>query len=359
LRERAAEAIQAFGLLRYARNDAMLIQMDNSLFSSIMTIVEKYNLINYTRKGVLKYNMAKIISITGDLGSGKSTVSDVLCKQLNYEYIYTGKIQREIARKHNMTTLELNKYAETHPEIDKEIDATFKSLNEASDFIVDSRLAWFFIPNSFKVFLKTNLIVSANRICGDNQREHEKYASTEDAVNKIVARKTSENKRYTELYGADCSNLSNFNLVIDTSFVTPERVIDIILVEYNSWLVSEKCSKAFVSPTNLYPTQSIRGFESEFLSNIQNNMKINGYCLDFPVIAININSFDYILDGHKRTACAIKNNIDLIPVIFQNENSYFVKGLTYKENILNSIKQNQFADWEDFNSFTYLIYPHI
>jgi cytidylate kinase len=77
--------------------------------------------------------MTKIISITGDLGSGKSTVSDLLLKSLNYEYIYTGKIQREIARRYNMTTLELNQYSETHPEIDEEIDSTFKSLNESTD----------------------------------------------------------------------------------------------------------------------------------------------------------------------------------------------------------------------------------
>ena len=133
--------------------------------------------------------MTKIISITGDLGSGKSTVSNLLLKELNYEYIYTGNIQREIAKRYNMTTFELNKYAETHPEIDNEIDNTFKSLNDASNLIVDSRLAWFFIPRSFKIFLKTNLIVSAHRIAEDNQRENEEYASKEEAHHKIIARK--------------------------------------------------------------------------------------------------------------------------------------------------------------------------
>jgi cytidylate kinase len=49
-----------------------------------------------------------------------------------------------------MTTTELNKYSETHPEIDAEIDSTFKSLTNSENLIVDSRLAWFFIPNSFK-----------------------------------------------------------------------------------------------------------------------------------------------------------------------------------------------------------------
>ena len=303
--------------------------------------------------------MAKIISITGDLGSGKSTVSTLLCKRLGYDHIHTGKIQREIAGRYNMTTLELNKYSDTHPEIDEEIDSTFKSLNESTNLIADSRLAWFFIPKSFKVFLKTNLIISANRILDDNQRGKEKYSSREDAVNKIIARKASENKRYMEIYGASCSDLSNFNLIIDTSFIPPERVADIIIAEYNGWLVSNVCSKALISPVNLYPTQSIRGFGSEDFNNIQNNMKLNDYGLDSPIIAVNINSFDYIFDGHKRTSFAIKNNIDLIPAVFQNENNCFSNGLTYKENILNSFKLSLFYDWEDFNSFSYLIYPTI
>ena len=182
--------------------------------------------------------MTKIISVTGDLGSGKSTVSNLLREKLNYEYIYTGKIQREMALRYNMTTLELNKYAETHPEIDEEIDSTFKSLNESTDLIVDSRLAWFFIPNSFKVFLKTNLEVSANRISNDIQRKNESYASKEEAVHKILARKASEEKRYMELYGANCADLSNFDLIIDTSFITPEEVTDIILAKYNLWLLA-------------------------------------------------------------------------------------------------------------------------
>ena len=168
--------------------------------------------------------MASIITITGDLGSGKSTVAKLLQERLNYDYIYTGKIQRMIADRFNMTTAELNKYAETHPEIDAEIDSTFKSLNNATHLIVDSRMAWFFLPHSFKVYLKTDLPVAIDRIYGDNLRINENYSSKEEAADLITARKESENKRYLELYGADCANLSNFDLVIDTSQLTPEQV---------------------------------------------------------------------------------------------------------------------------------------
>ena len=182
--------------------------------------------------------MAEIISITGDLGSGKSTVSKILIEKLNYGYVYTGKIQREIANRYQMTTLELNKFAETHPEIDREIDATFKSLGNSSDLIVDSRMAWFFLPDSFKVCLTTDVVVAANRIAADNQRTNEKkYKSIEKTIQDIIARKESENKRYIELYGADCNDLTNFNMVVDTSYKTPEEVAEKIICGYNSFIV--------------------------------------------------------------------------------------------------------------------------
>ena len=180
--------------------------------------------------------MTTIITITGDLGSGKTTVSNLLTERLNYNYIATGKIQREIADKYNMSTLTLNKFAETHPEIDIEIDSTFKSLNNSSNLIVDSRMAWFFIPKSFKVFLKSDLEVSIYRISCDGERLNENYTSIEEATNHIIARKESENKRYQELYRVDCADLNHYDLIIDTSFTTPEKVADLIIFKYNQWL---------------------------------------------------------------------------------------------------------------------------
>ena len=62
------------------------------------------------------------LSITGDIGSGKSAVSKILQAETGYPIYSTGGLQRRIAARYGMTTLELNEYAETHPEIDDEID---------------------------------------------------------------------------------------------------------------------------------------------------------------------------------------------------------------------------------------------
>lgn len=170
------------------------------------------------------------ITLTGDLGSGKSAVSRILCEQTGFEYVSTGRIQRKMAEEMGVDTLELNRRADTDPAIDEYIDSIFISLSKASGgYVVDSRMAWFFIPGSFKVYLKTAVEVAAQRIMHDPLRDREQYASKEEAVQKILARKASENARFLSKYGADCTNLDNFDIVIDTTHRTREEVARLIL----------------------------------------------------------------------------------------------------------------------------------
>ena len=94
------------------------------------------------------------ISISGEPGCGKTTIAKILAERLNATYISTGLIQRDIASKRGLTTLELNLLAETDGSIDEQIDAHTRSLgNSHQNLVVDSRLAWRFLPASLKVFL--------------------------------------------------------------------------------------------------------------------------------------------------------------------------------------------------------------
>ena len=87
------------------------------------------------------------ISITGDLGSGKSTVCNYLKEHYGLKVYSTGQIQRSLAQRHNMDVLAFNKYMETHPEIDEEIDAELVKLGKRDeDMVFDSRMAWHFVP---------------------------------------------------------------------------------------------------------------------------------------------------------------------------------------------------------------------
>ncbi len=170
------------------------------------------------------------ITITGDLGSGKSAVSKILCEKTGFEYVSTGRIQRQLAQELGLDTLEMNRRADADPTIDQRIDGIFVELGkDAKGYIVDSRMAWFFLPDSFKVYLQTDVTVAADRILNDPTRKSEEYETKEEAVQKILARKQSENARFLVKYGADCGNLHNFDLVLDTTRRSPEQVAGLIL----------------------------------------------------------------------------------------------------------------------------------
>jgi CMP/dCMP kinase len=100
---------------------------------------------------------------------------------------------------------------------------------------VDARLAWFFMPGAFKVFLTVPIEVAAHRIMNDPTRNSERYADAVQAVAELRARKASENHRFLEKYNADCTYMGNFSLVIDTSEFTPQQVADQIVTGYRQW----------------------------------------------------------------------------------------------------------------------------
>ncbi len=175
------------------------------------------------------------ISITGDLGSGKSTVCKLIMAQHGLKVYSIGSIQRSLAQKYNMSTLDFNKYMETHTEIDEEIDSTLAEIGRREeDMILDSRMAWHFVPQSFKVYLTVDINVAAERICSADRGSVEAYSSVEEARSQILQRKSSENYRYMSKYKVDCSDMNNYDLVVDTTNRTPQEIADIIMSEYLS-----------------------------------------------------------------------------------------------------------------------------
>ena len=176
------------------------------------------------------------ISLTGDLGSGKSHVSRLLSSHYGYRIVSTGSIQRQLAEKYGMSTLQLNEYTRTHPEIDDEIDGMIRTLETAAEsMIFDSRLAWHFAPSSFKVYLTVDPEIAAQRVFGDS-RTGEKYNNPNEAREQILARRQSELQRFREYYGIDYADLGNYDMVTDTSLSTPGEIARQIIAAFDKWI---------------------------------------------------------------------------------------------------------------------------
>ena len=159
------------------------------------------------------------IAISGDLGSGKTTVTRYLIEKYGFQTFSTGAYQRELAAKMGMSTLELNEYAETHPEIDRDIDGKLTEIGKMpGNIIFDSRMAWHFVENAFKVYIKCDLDIAASRIFYDRGRGHvESYGHHQHAKGYILNRRASEERRYWNKYGVMITDMSNYDFVIDAS----------------------------------------------------------------------------------------------------------------------------------------------
>ncbi len=173
------------------------------------------------------------ITIAGKAGSGKSVVAKELAKELGLTHYSTGDFWRQIATEMGMDVLTLNKYAETHPEIDEKMDSRQKKLGEEDDFVIDGRLSWHFIPDSIKIFLDVTDEKGAERILGDKSRTTEGYHDIKDAVIKLHERRDSEKKRYNDLYGINPYDVSNYDIVIDTTHLDIAGVVKEIKKKIN------------------------------------------------------------------------------------------------------------------------------
>ena len=179
-----------------------------------------------------------IITITGDHASGQGTASKLLKEYLGYEIYRNGQYVRKLATEKGMSIVEFQVYLNEHPKLDREIEnsATEYASNH-DNLIVDAKLGWFAIPNSFKVYLKVDIDIAVKRAYKDSARkDSEPFKSIEEAKEKIIYRHKEETNRWLEEYGVNRDDMSNYDLVVDTSNLTPEQVAKKILEEYEKWL---------------------------------------------------------------------------------------------------------------------------
>lgn len=183
----------------------------------------------------------EIITISGRPGSGKSSTANKVAEILGYKRFSSGDFMRKIAIEKGITLNELSKIAEQdNGEIDNKIDNEVSKLNSENKFVLDSRLAFHFLKNSFKVFLDLSPEISKDRVIENLKSnslrlESEGLVQPEKVYEKIIERLNSEKKRYKELYNLDYTDKDNFDLVIDTNKNNLDQVVEIILKEYKDW----------------------------------------------------------------------------------------------------------------------------
>ena len=179
-----------------------------------------------------------IITITGKPCSGKGIVSKLFCKKYNFKYICTGDMFREYSKQFGCDNIGDFQQDKRIKEIDKLIDTQIYELGKTSlneNIVIDSRLAWHFIPNSFKVFIDITDKIAGERLL-NAKRETEQVKNIDDAIKVLKVRWKDENDRYQELYNTNNLNLKNYDMVISSDNLTPEEIVNKIHEKYQRFL---------------------------------------------------------------------------------------------------------------------------
>lgn len=169
--------------------------------------------------------MAKI-TIFGLAGVGTSTVGKALAERLGYKFVSSGGIFRKKAADMGLELHKLQALAEKDDKFDKELDKEIEKFGkENDDFVVESRLAWFFIPDSIKIKLFCEFNERVRRVA-----ERDKIPVAE-AGKRVASRENTDSLRYKNFYGInDINDDGHFDLVIDTNAITPQEIVNRIAV---------------------------------------------------------------------------------------------------------------------------------
>jgi len=168
-----------------------------------------------------------VITISGLPGSGKTTVSKILEEKTGLKYVYSGDIFRKLAKKHGMSLEEFGIYCEKNKDVDLELDAYQLEILKKDNVILEGRISgWLAFRNnvdSLKVFINADFDTRINRIIKRESGDFDKRKQ------EIIKRETCEAERYKKYYDIDVSDLSIYDLIIDSSDKSPEEIVEIVL----------------------------------------------------------------------------------------------------------------------------------
>lgn len=186
----------------------------------------------------------QIITIAGRPGSGKSTTAKLVAAKLGFEHFSSGDLFRQLGAERGVDVLKANRAGEITKELDILVDGRLREIGaKESKKVIDSRTAWHWIPDSFKVFLDLDVDVAAHRILANMSEERKASEHIDDDPAKYArllrTRLDTETHRYKKLYNIDPYDLDNYDLIIDTSASDVAAVVERVVESFQRWTNQE------------------------------------------------------------------------------------------------------------------------
>jgi len=180
--------------------------------------------------------MKHVITISGLHGTGKSSVADRISKKFGLRVVSAGSLFRTLAKERGLGLEEFSRVAEHDVEIDKLLDGSLKQEAEKGDVVLDGQLSAWMAGESadIRILLTAPLDVRVLRIA---ERDG---VSFEQAKRETNAREKSERARYRNLYRIDITDMSVYDLVLNTGKYDLDGVVTVLTNAIRTYFASSE-----------------------------------------------------------------------------------------------------------------------
>ncbi len=173
-----------------------------------------------------------VIAVSGHHGSGRSTHAEKLAEAFGLRYISSGTVFRQMAEERGMSLEEMSRLTDEDPDLDKLIDERAREETREGGIVLDATLSgWMTIDPDIKIFLTTPFEARVRRIA---EREG---LSLEEARRETFVRSESERERFMRYYGIDITDLTVYDVVLNTDIYEAEgtsRILKRVVEEYHA-----------------------------------------------------------------------------------------------------------------------------
>ena len=176
------------------------------------------------------------IILSGNAGSGKSTVGKMLAERLGVNFLSVGDICREKAISMGMDINQFQEYLKSYPNFDIEMDGYIAEYaRKQTNYVLDYRLGFHFVPESFKVLLQVSEKTALHRILSRNGKdEYFSYGLVDEKILLLRTRNELMRQRFIEIYSVDFCVESHYDLVIDSDTRSPNEIVELINLDLQS-----------------------------------------------------------------------------------------------------------------------------
>lgn len=161
----------------------------------------------------------RTLTVGGLAGTGTSTLCRLLSAHLDLPYTYAGSLFRQEAARRGLSLAEFGALCQEDPAVDRSLDDRQLELLREGGVLLEGRMAgWLAEHNDVDAYTVWVVCDEDERMRRIAERDG---GDLEEQRAATLEREASEQARFLEYHGADLSDVSIYDLVLDSTDHTP------------------------------------------------------------------------------------------------------------------------------------------